>query len=216
MWKIKKVILLFSLIVLKVSAQTDPSKVILDNPKPIELSYFDVVPKEDHVLITWATYSENNNAYFTIEKSKDGKHYTKIIDVPGAGNSNSYKEYAETDYQPYNGNSYYHIKQTDYNGTIKYFPTSGVIFNSKKPTKAYPSQAEMTMLETAELKEIKNEEVLVLLQDPEGTDYTAKLLITKENEQLFAEDVYKNTPPGIYIVLSSSDISIYSHKIIVK
>ena len=72
------------------------------------------------------------------------------------------------------------------------------------------------MLETAELKEVKNEEVLVLLQDSEGIDYTAKLLITKENDQLFAEDLSRNTPPGIYIVLSSSDGSIYSHKIIVK
>jgi hypothetical protein len=213
---IKKVILLFSIVVFKVSAQTDTVKVGLSNSKSIELSYFDVVPKEDHVLITWATNYETNNAYFTIEKSKDGKHYSKIIDVPGAGNSKLYKDYAETDYQPFNGNSYYHIKITDYNGNVRYFPTSGVIYNNKKETKAYPSQAEMTMLETAELKEVKNEEVLVLLQDAEGMDYTAKLLITKENEQLFAEDVSRNTPPGIYTVLSSADGSIYSHKIIVK
>jgi len=213
---IKKIILLFSVIVIQVSAQTDTVKVGRGNSKSIELSYFDVAPKEDHVLITWATIYETNNAYFTIEKSKDGKHYSKIIDVPGSGNSKLYKDYAETDYQPYTGNSYYHIKITDYNGNVKYFPTTGVVYNNKKETKSYPTQAEMTMLETAELKEVKNEEVLVLLQDAEGMDYTAKLLITKENEQLFAEDMSRNTPPGIYIVLSSADGSIYSHKIIVK
>ena len=213
---IKKIILLFSVAVIQVSAQTDSSKIARYTTKYLELSFFDVAPKENHVLITWATTYENNNAYFTIEKSRDGKKYSKIIDVPGAGNSKIYKEYAETDYQPYAGNSYYRLKITDFSGNVKYFPTSGVIFDGKKETKSYPTQAEMTMLETAELKEVKNEEVLVLLQDSEGIDYTAKLLITKENDQLFAEDLSRNTPPGIYIVLSSSDGSIYSHKIIVK
>ena len=61
---IKKVILLFSIVVFKVSAQTDTVKVGLSNSKSIELSYFDVVPKEDHVLITWATNYETNNAQF--------------------------------------------------------------------------------------------------------------------------------------------------------
>ncbi len=205
----KKIILLFSVVVIDLSAQTDTTK-------SIELSYFDVVPREDHVLISWATNMEYNNAYFTIERSKDGKKYTKVIDIPGAGTCKAYKEYAETDYQPHNGTSYYHIKQTDFNGKVKYFPTSGVIFNGKKETKAYPSQADIKMIETAEITNIKNEAVLVLLQDTEGRDFTAKVIITKEGEELFAEDTSRETPPGIYTVLSSADSSIYSHKIIVK
>ncbi len=72
------------------------------------------------------------------------------------------------------------------------------------------------MIETAEITAVKNEEVLVLLQDAEGRDFTAKVVITKEGEELFAEDASRETPPGIYTVLSSSDSSIYSHKIIVK
>lgn len=212
MMMIKKIILHIVFVVLSLveaSAQTDTSKAI-------ELSYFEVLPREDHVLISWATKAEYNNAYYTIEKSKDGKKYTKVIDIPGAGTCKSFKEYAETDYQPFTGTSYYHIKQTTYNGKIKYFPTSGVIFDGKKETKPYPSQAEIKMVETAEITNIKNEAVLVLLQDSEGRDYVAKVVITKEGEELFAEDASRETPPGIYTVLSSSDSSIYSHKIIVK
>ena len=211
---IKKIILLFNTIIAMLSVVEGSAQT--DTAKSIELSYFDVVPREDHVLISWATNTEKNNAYYTIEKSKDGKKYTKVIDIPGAGNSKSFKEYAETDYQPYEGTSYYHIRQTDYTGKIKYFPTSGVIFNGKKETKPYPSQADIKMIETAEITAVKNEEVLVLLQDAEGRDFTAKVVITKEGEELFAEDASRETPPGIYTVLSSSDSSIYSHKIIVK
>ena len=213
---IKKAILLFSVVGINLSAQTDTTDVLINKANPIELSFFDVVPREDHVFISWGTTKETNNAYFTIEKSKDNKHYTKVIDIPGAGTSTIYKEYAETDYQPYNGSSYYHIKQTDFDGTIRYFPKSGVIFNGKKETKAYPTQAEITMMQTGELTELKNKEVLVVLQDAEGNNYIAKLVITKENDQLFAEDIDKTTPPGIYIVLSTEESSIYSHRIIVR
>ena len=206
---IKKAILLISVVGINVSAQTDTTK-------SIELSFFDVVPREDHVFISWGTTKETNNAYFTIEKSKDNKHYTKVIDIPGADNSRWYKEYAETDYQPYKGTSYYRIRQTDNAGNIRYYPTSGVIFDAKKETKVYPTQAEITMVQAGELTELKNKEVLVVLQDAEGNDYITKLLITKENDQLFAEDINKTTPPGIYIVLSAEDGSIYSHRVIVK
>ncbi|MHB8258880.1 MAG: hypothetical protein ACYDCN_09575 [Bacteroidia bacterium] len=198
------------------SQNADTMRVVLDSLQPINLSYLDVIPKEDHVLISWATKTENNNAYFTIEKSKNGKNYNKVIDVPGSGNSKTFKEYAETDYQPYNGASYYRIKQTDNNGKYSYFPTEGIVYKGKKETKPYPSQAEITMIETAELKGIKNEPALVLLQDAEGRDYTTKVIITKENEQLFGEDILKEIPPGTYTILSSSDSSIYSHNIIVK
>ncbi len=111
---IKKIILLFNTIIAMLSVVEGSAQT--DTAKSIELSYFDVVPREDHVLISWATNTEKNNAYYTIEKSKDGKKYTKVIDIPGAGNSKSFKEYAETDYQPYEGTSYYHIRQTDYTG----------------------------------------------------------------------------------------------------
>ena len=209
---IKKVILLFSVLILKVSAQTDTSLVI-DNTKVV---FCDVVPVVDHVVVSWATSKENKNVYFTIEKSKDGKKYTKVIDVPGSGNGQSYREYVETDYQPFKETSYYRIKQTEYNGSSKYFPVTGVMFNAEKVGKFYPDQAHAKKSTEPNINAAKYQEVLVVLQDAEGVEFTAKVTITQEDSQLFATDESRMIPPGIYVIISSSDENIYSQKIIIK
>jgi len=210
---IKKVILLFSVLILKVSAQTDTSRVVTDNTKVV---FCDVVPVVDHVVISWATSKESSNIYFTIEKSKDGKKYTKVIDVPGSGDGKSYREYVETDYQPFKETSYYRIKQTEYNGNFKYFPVTGVIFNPNKIGKFYPDQAHVKKSAEPAANVAQNQEVLVVLQDAEGVEFSAKVTITQEDSQLFATDESSMIPPGIYVIISSSDENIYSQKIIVK
>jgi len=208
---VKKAILLFSVLILEVSAQTDTSRVGIANTKVV---FCDVVPRVDHVVVSWATSKESSNVYFTIEKSKDGKKYTKVIDVPGSGNGQSYREYVETDYQPFKETSYYRIKQTDYNGNFKYFPVTGVMFNAEKVGKFYPDQAHAK--KSTESTVVQNQEVLVVLQDAEGVEFSAKVTITQEDSQLFASDESSMIPPGIYVIISSSDENIYSQKIIVK
>jgi hypothetical protein len=208
---VKKAILLFSVLILEISAQTDTSRVAIDNTKVV---FCDVVPRVDHVVVSWATSKESTNIFFTIEKSKDGKKYTKVIDVPGSGNGQSYREYVETDYQPFKETSYYRIKQTEYNGNFKYFPVTGVMFNAEKVGKFYPDQAHTK--KSSEPTLVQNQEVLVVLQDAEGVEFSAKVTITQEDSQLFASDESSMIPPGIYVIISSSDENIYSQKIIVK
>ena len=197
------------LFIFKLSAQTDSMRIVKDSTV---LVTFEVVPKEGHVLLSWITANEANNAYFTIERSKDRKKFHKVIDVPGAGNSNAYKEYVETDYQPYAETSYYRIKQTDYNGISTYFPTTGVLYNSKKKSKVSISQPHTNM----EGKESQSQEVLVVLQDADGKNLTGKVIITQEESQLSATDEHKVIPPGTYIIVASSEGNMYGQKIIVK
>ena len=206
---IKLIILVFYSLIGTVFAQIAPLKAMSDST---QLIFCDVTPLEGHVVISWATAIEKNNAFFTIEKSKDGKKFIKVIDVPGAGDSKQYLEYVESDYQPFKENSFYRIKHTDINGNIRYFPTTGVIFNSHKLSKQYPPQA--TPTPATEPK--SNEGILVVLQNAEGIDFSGKVTITQENNQLFASNENNSIPPGIYIIISSSDENIYSQRIIVK
>lgn len=166
-----------------------------DTLTSLDLVFFNVIPVEDHVVISWATNSEYNSAYFTIEKSKDAHKFIKVIDVPGNGKSNSYKEYVETDYLPFKETSYYRIKETNFNGSTKYFPMAGVAFNTKKNNSIYPTQSQLTQNPTTDPLPLKNPEILVVLQDAEGRDYTTKIEITQENAELFGVDVFKVVPP---------------------
>lgn len=88
---------------------------------PIELLSFDATLQSDKtVLCEWETATEINNDYFTIEKTTDGITFELVAQVDGAGNSNVPLYYNTPDDDPYQGISYYRLKQTDFNGDFSY------------------------------------------------------------------------------------------------
>ncbi|MCX6292481.1 MAG: T9SS type A sorting domain-containing protein [Bacteroidetes bacterium] len=99
---------------------------------PIELIYFKSKLEENKVDLTWATASELNNDYFTIERSSDGTHFDPLLRKPGAGNSTVALYYSDVDENPLQGYSYYRLKQTDYNGHFTYSEITTVKNNTKE------------------------------------------------------------------------------------
>lgn len=86
-------------------------------PLPITLLYFQGKSWGEHNKLMWSTASEQNNDYFTIEKSEDGYVFDEIIRVKGAGNSINTLYYSEFDYDVKPGIiNYYRLKQTDFDG----------------------------------------------------------------------------------------------------
>ncbi|MGD0711065.1 MAG: hypothetical protein ABR968_07755 [Bacteroidales bacterium] len=90
------------------------------NPLPIELLYFTAQCENNQAKLKWATASETNNDYFSIEKSHNGLTFENIGTISGAGNSNSLLNYSFSDAEPYSDISYYRLKQTDFNGNFTY------------------------------------------------------------------------------------------------
>jgi hypothetical protein len=99
-------------------------------PLPIELLKFEANVCEDQVCLSWRTASESNNRYFTTEKTKDGINFVPVKNVPGAGNSTQILNYASVDPDPYDGVSYYRLKQTDFNGQFTYTGLAEIEFNA--------------------------------------------------------------------------------------
>lgn len=100
-------------------------------PLPVSLVSFEAHLNNDHVQLNWLTATEINNDFFTIEKSKDGKTWEVVSTVDGAGNSNQLIDYFDTDYSPFDGSSYYRLKQTDFDGKFEYFPPKAVNHNTE-------------------------------------------------------------------------------------
>lgn len=101
------------------------------NPLPIELIYFKAKLDENIVKLSWATASELNNDYFTIERSSDGIHFEEILRQKGAGNNTFTLYYSAEDVNPLNGYNYYRLKQTDYDGHFTYSDVETVKFKVK-------------------------------------------------------------------------------------
>ncbi len=92
----------------------------ITNPLPIELLSFTGECYNQSTVLKWSTSSEINNAYFSIERSQNGIDWQLVTTVDGQGNSSSQNNYSVIVSGLSDGISYYRIKQTDFDGKIKY------------------------------------------------------------------------------------------------
>ncbi len=102
---------------------------------PIELAEFTAEKSGTSVNVKWTTFTEKNNAYFTIERAADATNWEPLSVVMGQGNSNKPFSYGMFDSSPLKGVSYYRLKQTDYNGTFSYSRIVAVNFGINTPKK---------------------------------------------------------------------------------
>ncbi|MFM2207245.1 MAG: hypothetical protein RL213_1220 [Bacteroidota bacterium] len=89
-------------------------------PLPVELIAFSGLRTENkNVRLDWTTATEINNDHFDVERSTDGKEYVPIGTVAGAGNCSYSRSYRFTDINPSDVESFYRLRQVDFNGTEK-------------------------------------------------------------------------------------------------
>jgi hypothetical protein len=88
----------------------------ISTPLPVHFSAFEAYADKCNVQLNWSTAMEINNDYFTVERSHDGRTFTGIARVPGAGNSSEKQDYSYTDEHPADGLNYYRIRQVDLDG----------------------------------------------------------------------------------------------------
>jgi hypothetical protein len=111
---------------------------------PIELLSFNVSLENNIVKTFWTTVSEINSDYYTLEKSRDAINWVKFSEQTGAGNSNSILNYSDIDNNPFQGISYYRLKQTDFDGQFEYSKVRSVNIKSKGDSriKIFPNPTE--------------------------------------------------------------------------
>jgi hypothetical protein len=90
---------------------------------PLTLLSFNGVAIDKSIMLKWLTATENNNDFFTIERSADGIDFHVIGTVKSTGSTGTGAKYSFVDQQP-KALNYYRLKQTDYNGVATY---SGII-----------------------------------------------------------------------------------------
>ncbi|MEP7322103.1 MAG: T9SS type A sorting domain-containing protein [Saprospiraceae bacterium] len=94
---------------------------------PIQLSDFEVNLVNGKPQLEWSTFSEFNNNYFAVERSRNGKDFNEIAQVKGIGTSDKENHYTYTDLTPFKGINYYRIKQVDLDGNSNRHTTKSII-----------------------------------------------------------------------------------------
>ena len=90
------------------------------SPLPVELVEFEATWVDNTVVLDWLTASELNNDYFTVERLEPEANFQALTTVQGLGTSSDGKAYRYVDQKPLSGQSYYRLKQTDFDGTFTY------------------------------------------------------------------------------------------------
>jgi hypothetical protein len=90
------------------------------NPLPVALMSFNAAAASNGVALNWATATEENNAFFSVQHSKDGRNFESAGYVEGNGTSSVRHDYRFTHSQAASGRNYYRLKQVDHNGKYAY------------------------------------------------------------------------------------------------
>jgi hypothetical protein len=109
---------------------------------PVTLLFFDAQSGNNEVNLSWATATESNSSYFSIERSVDGINFSEIGQRNAAGNSALKIDYEFVDANPVIGRMYYRLKEVDSDGVIKYFNADVVDYAGKKGVAVFPNPYE--------------------------------------------------------------------------
>jgi hypothetical protein len=160
-------------------------------PLPIELLSFNAEEVGDKVRLNWATATETENDYFTIERSRDGLNWEEVSKIDGAGNSMTEINYESWDNSPYLGVSYYRLKQTDFNGDFTYSQIRSVEFLGDQDYLIYPNPSTNAINVV-----LDNDEVSIKVYDMQGKLVRA---FDKVSDQIFTMDV-TDVERGVYVM----------------
>ncbi len=183
------------------------------NILPVELLNFSARCNSEKVNLNWATATEDNNDFFTIDRSADAVNYQTLGFINGAGNSTTIKNYSFVDNDPLKGASYYRLRQTDFNGMSQVFPP--VITNCTNGgfavvvgQEGFGSGNFWVSVTGVGLEPVSLSVTNILGQRIYSNDLSGSNgdYLVKENMQL---------APGVYIVTASTKAEFFSDKILV-
>lgn len=218
LFKMKNTSLLFVIFLLSFSLSTfsqesDTNTVLVhQNTKtllPEVLLSFDAIIVDGKVELTWSTNSEYNNNLFTIEKSKDALSFEEVISIKNFGNFSSLMSYFDVDFYPYEGISYYRLKQIDAQG--KMLSSRLVSINNTTST-----MMALNDVYSDKILGSENTEELVVLRNENGEEHFSKVLVDNKNEITITPDNDYKIENGTYTVIASSNNRLYSRKVVVK
>ncbi|MEO8794306.1 MAG: lamin tail domain-containing protein [Daejeonella sp.] len=182
----------------------------------VNLTAFNAVVSGKSVQITWTTSSEFNNAYFTVERSNSGNKFEELTRVNGSVYNANEKSYVVFDDYPYNGNSYYRLKQTNLDGTFTYSNVVQVKLTGPKNHQlvVYPNPVQGAIQLTF-VGEAPNATTVLdfSVMNVDGRSVlSGKGNLNSLNESL--QSRLKELTPGVYVVQISTTSSVSTAKFI--
>ena len=152
----------------------------------------------------------------TNRRSTDAYHFEEIGREDGAENSESFRYYAVTDKFPFEGISYYRLKQVDFDGTVTYFDIKMVDnqngYTDKHGLTVFPNPIMEHSKFSIGFDGFDGNTVQVKIQNMNGfLIYSNEVEIAQERE-LIELNTNIITDSGMYVVSVFNDNKWYQHR----
>jgi hypothetical protein len=183
-------------------------------PAPVSLIDFNVYAHNGKTMLIWSTASEQNNAWFEIERSTDQRNYVTIGKVKGIGNSISVVDYSYEDKESIYGISYYRLRQVDYDGAYTYSSVKSVQPEKKNSLRLYPNPILTDGVANLEFILMNEEDILLSITDVFGNVLFSSSFRGKEG--LNSVEYGHTLSSGIYFLTLYSSQEKIIQKIIVQ
>ena len=174
------------------------------NDLPIELLAFDAERNNSSsVALTWSTASELNNKGFFVERMLEGEtEFTVVQWVDGFGTTSETTHYAINNDNSFTGNSYYRLRQVDFDETeslSEIRAVRGSVFNEFTNVSLYPVPVsnELSVRFGKLPKGVRSGEVRII--DLQGRVLFDASVAVQSNQVLLIEEVTQ-WPAGMYML----------------
>lgn len=175
---------------------------------PIRLVSFSAEVVNKEVKISWITATEQNTAYFEIEKSKDLQKIEVIGKLDATGFSEQLKSYQLFDESPYQGINYYRLKSVDFDGTFAYSQWISLKNGNEFLVKIFPNPVSAYLFLKDEMDKPQSKKMI--LYNLKGEIVFQKTFL----DQL--EIPVKNFVSGVYILKIVGQTEVLSRKIVIQ
>ena len=178
-----------------------PTKIIPCVILDVKLGAFTATKQRDEtVLLNWNTFSENDNNYFVIEHSVDGKNFTGIAKRLSNGNTSSGYNYDYIHTTPVSGANFYRLKMVDVNGRAEYSSIRRVILGKDNYSiTIFPNPAKNKATLMLDAKD--GEALFIKLIDGAGRMAKQQFVIVR-NQQ--SELNLEGVQSGVFVVIATN------------
>jgi hypothetical protein len=139
----------------------------LNDPLPIKLVTFAGRLLNRQTLLNWDVSYEQGVTNYDVERSADGKSFSKLGSVTAKGNNGvAQLKYDYTDPAPFNGSTFYRLKINEQNGTFNYSKVIRVELSEVATLNVYPNPASDKV--TIDFSSIESKKMSFRLLDVQG------------------------------------------------
>ena len=203
------------------TARTVPWKGVYEKgngPLPVELLFFKAICEKEAVNLYWATASETNNDFFTIERAieENGilESWVVVGIIDGAGTINMLKNYnfIDKDIDLANQSSqvyYYRLKQTDFDGKYQYSNIITVKCDSDNMPEitVFPNPVSDSQFFVFVNGVQKNNNIEITITDIAGKKVFSDNYLNTANSCLLPVKTKEELKAGIYFVIVQTENS---------